>query len=93
MKKPVNKWLSLIPLACVIAGAVYFYDQARTEAVFLGLPTIPCFDPTQPVVQSYSLRIGITVDGSASAFAVDRPRSRQMFAGRPHERRERFGVR
>jgi len=55
--------LAVLPLIVAVVGAVYLYRQADTQASFLGLPTVPCLDPTKPVLQNYTLTVSISVEG------------------------------
>ena len=61
--KRIPKWLSIIPLILAIGGAAYMYQQALVQPSFLGLPTVPCINPTLPVVQDYTLHISISISG------------------------------
>jgi hypothetical protein len=69
MNISAKKWLAVIPLTVVVIGAAYLYRQASTQASFLGLPTVPCVDPTKPVLQNYSLNISIFIQGKPYPLA------------------------
>lgn len=60
MKKKI---FILIPLFGIVILAFYIYNASLRNAVFLGLPTVPCFDITQAVKQNYSLTINIKING------------------------------
>ena len=57
----IKKFLIIIPLLGVILLAFYIYNSSLHNSVYLGLPTVPCFDITQTVKQDYSLDITIKI--------------------------------
>ncbi len=63
MKHPGKKIAILGGIVCIFLGAWYLYQSALTSSVYQGLPTVPCFDTTQPVRQAFQVHITITVDG------------------------------
>lgn len=60
MKK---RFVILIPLLGIILLTFYIYNASLRNAIYLGLPTVPCFDTTQIIKQSYSLTISIKING------------------------------
>lgn len=52
----------IVPLVLIlIIGAWILYQQSLTQSSYNGLPTVPCIDTTQPITQSYSFHITITI--------------------------------
>ncbi len=66
-----HHWLIVLPLAGVFILAVVSFRNAETQSSFLGLPTVPCFNPTESVTQNYTFHISISIDGSNYPLAGD----------------------
>ncbi len=71
MRVQKHHWLIVLPLIGVFALAVIFFGNAQTQSSFLGLPTVPCFNTTEPTTQNYTLHISISVNGANYPLAGD----------------------
>ena len=59
----MKRWLIIVPLAAVVAAALWIYGAAERQAGYYGLPVVACIDPTLPVRQNFSLKIQINISG------------------------------
>lgn len=53
----------IICSALVLVGGFYFYHQAVIQSSYVGLPTVPCQDFTQPIIKNFSFHLQIQISG------------------------------
>jgi len=50
-------------LVLAILTSAFLYEKSLSESVYLGIPTVPCQDYTQPIQQQFTFRLSITING------------------------------
>ncbi len=58
-----KKVLILIPLVAAIIAGYWFWKQSQTAPGYYGLPVVACIDTTEPIVQNFSFRLKISING------------------------------
>lgn len=64
----MKKLLMLFVLCCIFLAGWIFYKQSTVQSAYNGLPTVPCIDTTQPISQSFSFHLSITILGKPYAI-------------------------
>lgn len=64
----MKKFLMLFVLCCIVIAGWIFYQQSTVQSIYNGLPTVPCIDTTQPIIQSFSFHLSITISGKPYAI-------------------------
>jgi len=60
------KFLIIILIFIFILGSsLLLYNYSQIQSSYKGLPTVPCIDPTKPIVQNFSFFLKITINGIA----------------------------
>lgn len=57
----MRKLLAVIGIILVLGVAFIFYHFAQTQSSYEGLPTVACLDYTEPIVQSFSFSVAISI--------------------------------
>lgn len=58
----------LFVLCCIVSAGWFLYQQSTVQSSYNGLPTVPCIDTTQPILQSFTFHLSITIDGKPYAI-------------------------
>ncbi|MBU6142252.1 hypothetical protein KGO95_04055 [Patescibacteria group bacterium] len=64
MKRPILLFISLMIIAALGGASFWLLKNSQQSAAYLGLPAAPCVDSTKPLVQNFTVRIAITVNGA-----------------------------
>lgn len=59
----MKKMLSVILMISILVFSAVLYQKSQMQATYVGLPTVPCLDPTEPIKVSYTFWIHIVVRG------------------------------
>lgn len=66
-----SKPLILIPFLLCLGLAYLIYQQALHQSSFIGIPDVPCLDPTKPIVQEFNFYISVTDQGQPVKLGSD----------------------
>lgn len=59
----MKKILVFFILCIIFVGGWILYQQSLVQSSYNGLPTVPCIDTTQPIRQSFTFHVSITIHG------------------------------
>lgn len=58
-----KKMLLGILFLLILFTAGFLYKQSLSESIYLGIPTVPCQDYTQPIRQQFTFSLSIHING------------------------------
>lgn len=62
----MKRWPALILASVFILGlAIYFDVAVQNEPNYLGVPAVPCIDPTLPILRRLTFTVRLTIKGRA----------------------------
>ncbi|MDE1970038.1 MAG: hypothetical protein KGI50_00450 [Patescibacteria group bacterium] len=64
MRTFVSFFVSIIIVIALAGTTSWLLVAAQNSANYLGLPAVPCVDPTQPILQRFTVHIIITLNGA-----------------------------
>lgn len=60
----MKKIFGVLVLAIILGISFILYQKSLTQASYNGLTTVPCFDQTKPVLQSFSFHLSIMINNN-----------------------------